>query len=488
MKQAYFSVAMTEPNARAPEPSPTPTKPLLTVRLPPTPGIPFGTPPQDHHLLSVGSSSPSRTTFLRSVVTAHPETKATLHLATLQEDGDDGEEAEIDESIDTSTSDLLHSHPSAARFGVSEENAIKAAEIRWKVEHSLSQTEPRGATPLSPHLDPLEASKSITFRRINPSGADSPIDSPEDITTLLLRAMKIRQKYMTASRQAFPKYIAAMITKSGSRSRNVSERELDIIASQSSLNALEHSASLSLPTATWAKPHHKEPASVAALKDISTLELRLVDGVYNLYHKSNPHERGIFDYINAKSWRKDIKMLLGMCVDGPTKSFTFQRLQFLASKFNMHRLMNDSEETLERKKVPHRDFYNVRKVDTHVHLSSCMNQKHLLRFIKDKLKKFPNDVVINRDGKDLTLSEVFASLKLSAYDLSIDTLDVHADRNTFHRFDKFNLKYNPIGESRLREIFLKVLENNKNSTYFLANLSRLITSSGDVIMLKSSRR
>ncbi len=29
------------------------------------------------------------------------------------------------------------------------------------------------------------------------------------------------------------------------------------------------------------------------------------------------------------------------------------------------------------------------------------------------------------------------------------------DRNTFHRFDKFNSKYNPIGESRLREVFMK---------------------------------
>jgi hypothetical protein len=41
------------------------------------------------------------------------------------------------------------------------------------------------------------------------------------------------------------------------------------------------------------------------------------------------------------------------------------------------------------------------------------------------------------------------------YDLNVDLLDVHADRNTFHRFDKFNLKYNPCGQSRLREIFLK---------------------------------
>lgn len=34
-----------------------------------------------------------------------------------------------------------------------------------------------------------------------------------------------------------------------------------------------------------------------------------------------------------------------------------------------------------------RDFYNVRKVDTHVHHSSSMNQKHLLRFIKSKMRK-----------------------------------------------------------------------------------------------------
>lgn len=40
--------------------------------------------------------------------------------------------------------------------------------------------------------------------------------------------------------------------------------------------------------------------------------------------------------------------------------------------------------------VPHRDFYNVRKVDNHVHHSSSMNQKHLLRFIKHKLKECPN--------------------------------------------------------------------------------------------------
>lgn len=53
------------------------------------------------------------------------------------------------------------------------------------------------------------------------------------------------------------------------------------------------------------------------------------------------------------------------------------------------------------------------QVDTHVHHSACMHQKHLLRFIKSKLRKEPDEVVIFRDGKWLTLKEVFESLHLT---------------------------------------------------------------------------
>lgn len=80
------------------------------------------------------------------------------------------------------------------------------------------------------------------------------------------------------------------------------------------------------------------------------------------------------------------------------------------------------------------------------------------------------DVVIHRDGANLTLSEVFKSLNLTAYDLSIDTLDMHAHIDSFQRFDKFNLKYNPIGESRLREIFLKT--DNFIEGRYLAELTQ----------------
>jgi hypothetical protein len=45
------------------------------------------------------------------------------------------------------------------------------------------------------------------------------------------------------------------------------------------------------------------------------------------------------------------------------------------------------------------------------------------------------------------------------------------DRNTFHRFDKFNAKYNPVGESRLREIFIET-DNALNGKYF-ANILKV---------------
>lgn len=53
-------------------------------------------------------------------------------------------------------------------------------------------------------------------------------------------------------------------------------------------------------------------------------------------------------------------------------------------------------------------------------------------------------------------------------------LDVHADRNTFHRFDKFNTKYNPVGESILREIFIKT-DNYVKGKYFAEVLKVFFT-------------
>ncbi|KLO14771.1 AMP deaminase [Schizopora paradoxa] len=196
-------------------------------------------------------------------------------------------------------------------------------------------------------------------------------------------------------------------------------------------------------------------------------------GVYQVYEgpeDESTSKSPIYEVPSIREYYVDLDYVLSVISDGPTKSFAFRRLKYLASKWSMYSLVNEYRETADMKKVPHRDFYNVRKVDTHVHHSSSMNQKHLLRFIKSKMKRFPEDVVIFRDNHQLTLAQVFESLNLTAYDLSIDTLDMHAHQDSFHRFDKFNLKYNPIGESRLREIFLKT--DNFIKGRYLAELTK----------------
>ncbi|EPS43833.1 hypothetical protein H072_2158 [Dactylellina haptotyla CBS 200.50] len=207
------------------------------------------------------------------------------------------------------------------------------------------------------------------------------------------------------------------------------------------------------------------------------MEYRLDDtGVYQVYENRKALEADlpIVAIPTIREYYIDLEEVLNISSDGPSKSFAFRRLSYLEGKWNLYFLLNEYQEMADSKRVPHRDFYNVRKVDTHVHHSACMNQKHLLRFIKSKMKKCPDEVVIFRDGKHLTLREVFESINLTAYDLSIDTLDMHAHTDSFHRFDKFNLKYNPIGESRLRTIFLKT--DNYSKGKFLAEITREVIS------------
>ncbi|KAJ8600182.1 hypothetical protein CTAYLR_001957 [Chrysophaeum taylorii] len=207
-----------------------------------------------------------------------------------------------------------------------------------------------------------------------------------------------------------------------------------------------------------------DPMSVAddaPLIDKWDVEVVAADGILRV--ENNEPVRTLREFASAFT---ELEAIVNA---GPVKSLSYARLAVLEELFNLHVLLNGQRELSMQKKVPHRDFYNIRKVDTHVHHSACMNQKHLLRFIKAKLRKRGQEVVTMRDGVELTLEGVFKSLRLTAYDLSIDTLDMHA-HDTFHRFDRFNLKYNPAGQSRLREIFLKT--DNYVKGRYLAEITK----------------
>lgn len=56
-------------------------------------------------------------------------------------------------------------------------------------------------------------------------------------------------------------------------------------------------------------------------------------------------------------------------------------------------------------------------------------------------------------------------LVLQSFSVTFIVSCLSQGRQTFHRFDKFNSKYNPVGASELREIYLKT-DNYINGEYF----------------------
>ena len=294
-----------------------------------------------------------------------------------------------------------------------------------------------------------------TYQRVSISGEDTSGVSIEDrrmASGRLVEALQIRYKYMKMSRQSFPALTAKFILNMKSE---MFENLKDVIEGDAIADHCVHAPSNGNPWDCEIPPP-------------SNYVIKPVEGVFQVYknrEKADLDEPLDYPYPHFLEFVAELNMLCSTMVDGPLKSFCYRRLTYLSSKYQLHLLLNELRELASQKAVPHRDFYNIRKVDTHIHAASCMNQKHLLRFIKKTLKNHKDEVVTKTDKGSMTLEEVFRSMNLTSYDLTVDMLDVHADRNTFHRFDKFNSKYNPIGESRLREVFLKT-DNYLNGKYF----------------------
>ncbi|KPU74815.1 uncharacterized protein Dana_GF19072, isoform B [Drosophila ananassae] len=321
-----------------------------------------------------------------------------------------------------------------------------AAQIPTPMRESSSSAEGHDA-----EFDMDRNDADINFQRVSISGEDTsgvPLEDLERASTLLIEALRLRSHYMTMSDQSFPSTTARFLktVRLKDRIENVPAKAVSDFHTRPSQMRL---------TNPWA---------VEFPPDEDYL-IKPVNGVFHIYEDQDESKELKFEYPDMSQFVNDMQVMCNMIADGPLKSFCYRRLCYLSSKYQMHVLLNELRELAAQKAVPHRDFYNTRKVDTHIHAASCMNQKHLLRFIKKTLKNNANEVVTCTNGQPMTLAQVFQSMNLTTYDLTVDMLDVHADRNTFHRFDKFNSKYNPIGESRLREVFLKT-DNYLNGKYF----------------------
>ncbi|XP_017063721.1 AMP deaminase 2 isoform X2 [Drosophila eugracilis] len=347
---------------------------------------------------------------------------------------------------------------------------IEQIEKKLQIQRHLNEKQATGTRPapaapvLSTHRESSSSTEEhdaavevdrndadINFQRVSISGEDTsgvPLEDLERASTLLIEALRLRSHYMAMSDQSFPSTTARFLktVKLKDRINNVPVKEVSDAHLRTSQMKMTNPWNVEFP-------------------EDQDFRIKPLNGVFHIYENDDDSSEIKFEYPDMSQFVNDMQVMCNMIADGPLKSFCYRRLCYLSSKYQMHVLLNELRELAAQKAVPHRDFYNTRKVDTHIHAASCMNQKHLLRFIKKTLKNNANEVVTHTNGQAMTLAQVFQSMNLTTYDLTVDMLDVHADRNTFHRFDKFNSKYNPIGESRLREVFLKT-DNYLNGKYF----------------------
>uniref|UniRef100_A0A8C9X694 AMP deaminase n=1 Tax=Sander lucioperca TaxID=283035 RepID=A0A8C9X694_SANLU len=359
----------------------------------------------------------------------------------------------------------------------SEESTKRKRSLKMIRSQSMSlqipvNTDCMRSVAVTPYLSPSSTCSSLPencpdYQRVTISGdycAGITVEDYEQAAKSLFKALLIREKYSKLAYHRFCRTTAQFLRSA----ENVKWSEEDEV----------------LPDMCPCPTKGEDPYSMENIPENLNYELKMKDGIVYVYDNAQAlreNQPNDLPYPDLETFAIDLSHVLAMIADGPTKTYCHRRLNFLSSKFYLHDMLNEMAELKELKSVPHRDFYNVRKfflnyllnidfvslyqVDTHIHAAACMSQKHLLTFIQETYKTGAERVVLEKAGQKMTLQQVFHSLNKDPYDLTVDSLDVHAGRHTFHRFDKFNSKYNPVGASELREIFLKT-DNLINGEYF----------------------
>ncbi|KAH3679917.1 hypothetical protein WICMUC_000660 [Wickerhamomyces mucosus] len=219
-----------------------------------------------------------------------------------------------------------------------------------------------------------------------------------------------------------------------------------------------------------------------SIRDLKTDGHEVFVGKHNSFKVTNFE----FDSLpNFGRFFNDLQRIVNLSIDREGTSLAYQRLNFLRAKFENYLLLNENKETLVSKLNPHRDFYNVRKVDNNIDLSMSMSKKHLLNVINLKLREEPDRVVYKDEkGVSITLSQLFEPYfnETGAKKLNIDDLfefgiidrnfnmnDIMIDRST----DYESIVRNEI-LLKIDQTFLRI-ENESNGEYLSDTLKQVLS-------------
>ncbi|XP_074740380.1 AMP deaminase 3 isoform X3 [Strix uralensis] len=383
------------------------------------------------------------------------DSKDALSLFTVPEDCPIGQkeakERELQKELAEQQSVETAKRKKSFKMIRSQSLSLQIPSQEWKAPSANPVLSP--ATPVLPSTFlPVQVPYDVPeFQRVSISGdycAGVTVDDYEQAAKSLVKALLIREKYSRLAYHRFPRTTSQYLCSMQDEKWKVEDEVYPDFYSPPEEN--------------------EDPYNLDDAPDNLDYVIKIKGGIPFVYDNKEMmelNEPRSLPYPDLETYTLDLSHVLALIADGPTKTYCHRRLNFLESKFSLHEMLNEMSEFKELKSNPHRDFYNVRKVDTHIHAAACMNQKHLLRFIKHTYQTEPDRIVAEKKGKKMTLKQVFESLHMDPYDLTVDSLDVHAGRQTFHRFDKFNSKYNPVGASELRDLYLKT-ENYIGGEYF----------------------
>jgi len=71
--------------------------------------------------------------------------------------------------------------------------------------------------------------------------------------------------------------------------------------------------------------------------------------IQHAYWNIGQSKKPVFQVPSPKEYFMDLDWVLGVVADGPTKTFAFRRLKYLASKWNMYSLLNENKELADMK-------------------------------------------------------------------------------------------------------------------------------------------
>ncbi|XP_071547699.1 AMP deaminase 2-like [Panulirus ornatus] len=238
-----------------------------------------------------------------------------------------------------------------------------------------------------------EADYTPHYQRVFISGEETASDNPEtkrkylldnlitsvpveDISKsckLLIEALRLREKYMAWAIQSFPSVTARFLREAGTEDpMGYGQRYVGSCSDPKSLEVVQEvvgSSGEGADNNCSDHPIHPPRKEVSPWKtDVPEncgYNIRMLDGVFQVYTSEEAlqqNEHLPYSYPNLSRYIQDMNLLCALIANGPVKSFCYRRLQYLTSKFQLHVLLNEMRELAAQKAVPHRDFYNIRKV------------------------------------------------------------------------------------------------------------------------------